>query len=304
MRLSLGMPRLSLDWIDGLGGRRILLYGFYFLLLFGIFFIHNFPHDVVVKRAIRELNRGSLLPGVARARFAWFRGYELSGVTLSLRSSAPDDPPILESSSLYVRPGLDGLLRGKLSSIAVQGAFYGGEVDGNWSMADGTNRATIQLHDLQIGRYPYVRALFDEGSLSGRLSGLASIEGRGGIENARAAGELSIREGGLTGVKINGLGIPDLTFGEISFKFVRQGTRLDIQEFRADGDQIKASGEGQIVLREPPLDSVLNLRVTVMPGAQASEEVKTLLSLVPRPKNARLDAPLTVTGTLRQPRLR
>jgi type II secretion system protein N len=302
--MRFGIPRLSFDWLDGLGGRRIFLYGFYFLLLFGIFLMHNFPHEVVVKRAIRELNQGPLVAGVSRARFAWWKGYELSGVTLSQRSSGPDDPPLLESSSLYVRPGLDGLLHGKLSSILVDGAFYGGQMDASWSMADGMTRATLELHGLQIGRYPHLRNLLDEGSMSGQLSGAASIEGRGDLENARAAGEFDIKVAGLTGAKINGLGVPDLTFNEITFKFARQGTRLEIQEFRADGDQVKASGDGQVVLREPLADSVLNLRLTVVPGNNASDDIKTLLSLIPRPKNARLDAPLTITGTLRQPRMR
>jgi type II secretion system protein N len=298
------MPRFSFDWFDGFGGRRFFLYAFYFLLLFGIFLMHNFPHDVVVKRAIRELNQGSLVAGVSRARFAWFKGYELSGVTLAQRDDAPDDPPLFESSSLYVRPGLDGLLQGRLSSILVAATLYGGQMDGSLAMADGLTRATVQLDGLQLSRYPYVRTLLDEGSLSGRLSGTASMEGRGDLENARAVGEFEIRDASLTGAKINGLGVPDLGFQMIAFKFARQGTRLEVQEFRADGDQIKASGDGQIVLREPFGDSVLNLRVTMMPGSSASEDIRTLLSLIPRPKNARLDAPLAITGTLRQPRLR
>jgi type II secretion system protein N len=302
--MRLGIPRLSFDWFDGLGGRRFFLYGFYFLLLFGIFLMHNFPHEVVVKRAIRELNQGPLVAAVSRARFAWWKGYELSGVTLSQRSGSPDDPPLIESSSLYVRPGLDGLLQGKLSSILVNAALYGGQMDGSLSMADGMTRATLQLDDLQLGRYPYLRDLLDEGSMSGKLSGTASMEGRGDLENARAAGEFDIKDAGLTGAKINGLGVPDLAFNEVTFKFARQGTRLDIQEFRADGDQIKASGDGQVVLREPVADSVLNMRVTVVPGNDATDDIKTLLSLIPRPKNARLDAPITITGTLRQPRLR
>jgi type II secretion system protein N len=140
--------------------------------------------------------------------------------------------------------------------------------------------------------------------MSGQLSGAASMEGRGNLENARAVGEFDIKDAGLTGAKISGLGVPDIVFKEVAFKFARQGTKLDIQEFRADGDQIKATGDGQVVLREPLADSVLNMRLTVVPGNNASDDVKTLLSLIPRPKNARLDAPLTITGTLRQPRLR
>ena len=42
---------------------------------------------------------------------------------------APDLPPLLESSSLYLRPGYDGLIRGQLSSVMAHGLMYGGAVD-------------------------------------------------------------------------------------------------------------------------------------------------------------------------------
>jgi type II secretion system protein N len=302
--MRLGLPRLSLDWFDGVGARRVVLYGGYFLLLFAIFLILNFPHEAVVRRALREFNRGPLVAGVERARFAWLNGYELSGVTLSQQSQGADAPPILESASLYVRPALDGLLQGKLSSLAVDADLYGGELQGSLSMAGGMTRARIQLAGVQLGRYAYLRTLVQEGVVSGRLSGIATLEGRGDLQNGRAAGEFDLRDGGVSGAKVMGFGIPDLTFTQISLKFARQGSRLEVQEFRADGDQIKASGEGQVVLREPLEDSVLNLRLTVLPGADAPEDVKTLLSLIPRPKNARLDAPLNITGTLSRPRIR
>jgi type II secretion system protein N len=298
------LPRPSLDWLDGIGTPRLALYALFFLIMFVYFLAMNFPHHVIVNRALQEMNRGPIVTGVRWVSFGWLTGYELGGVTVRQRAWGPDEPPLVESASLRVRPGFDGLVRGRLWPLLVHADLYGGEVDGSLSMTDGMTRATVELDGVQLGRYPYLRELLEEGSLSGQLSGAASMEGRGTLDDARAVGEFDIADAGMTGAKFNGLNVPDLDFKQISFKFARQGTRLEIQEFRADGDQIKASGDGQIVLREPLGDSVLNMRLTVMPGNGASDDIKTLLSLIPRPKNARLDAPLTISGTLRQPRLR
>lgn len=302
--LRLTIPRPSFDWFEGIDGRRILLYTLYTFVLFAIFLVANFPHDVVVKRALRELDRGAIVPSVERARFAWFNGYELQGVKLVARPRDPSTPPLLESPSLYVRPGLDGLMRGRLSSLYLSGSLYGGEADAQWSYEGGMNRATLKLDDVQLGRYLYLRSLLDEGQLAGRLSGVLSAEGRGAIGNGRAAGELSIEQGAITGAKIKGFGVPDLHFERVSLKFALQSSRLEVQELRADGDEVKLSGEGQIVLRQPLDDSVLNLRLNVDPGPNSPDAVRGLIGLIPRPKNARLDAPITVTGTLKHPRFR
>lgn len=298
--LRLSMPRLSFDWLEGFGGRRVLLYSIYTLLLFLVFLIANFPHEVLVKRAVRVVDGLT----VERARFAWFRGYELGGVQLKPGPRDADAPPLLESSSLYIRPGLDGLLRGKVESVFANGLFYGGKVDGSFRQVDGMTRAGLELNGVQIGRYPYLTGLLEEGQIGGKLSGAVTFEARGDFQSGRAAGELHLAGGGLQGVKINGMGVPDLNFGEVAIKFTLQGSKLEIEELRADGDELKVNGSGQVVVRGPVSDSVLNLKLTIVPGPASSDSVKGLLSLIPRQNGARPDAPVTVTGTLKSPRFR
>jgi hypothetical protein len=71
------MPRLSFDWLEGFGGRRFFLYVLYTLVVFVIFLVVNFPHDVLIQRALRQVDLGSVSLSVGGARFAWHRGYEL-----------------------------------------------------------------------------------------------------------------------------------------------------------------------------------------------------------------------------------
>jgi hypothetical protein len=50
---------------------------------------------------------------------------------------------------------------------------------------------------------------------------------------------------------------------------------------------------------------VLNLKATIVPGAESNDTVKTLLSfLPPPPKGQKADAPRTISGTLAKPRVR
>jgi len=304
LRLPLPRVSFSFDWLDALGGRRFLLYALYTLLLFAVFVVVNFPHDVVVQRALRAVDLGPVALGVGGTRFAWYKGYELRGVQLKQRSSGPESPPILESTSLYVRPGLDGLLRGQLSSVYVSGALYNGAVDARWTTSDGMMRATLELRDVQLERYRFLTSLFEEGQVGGKISGTVTVESRrNDWRSGRAAGGLELQGASATAVKVRGFGMPDLHFDTASVKFALQNNRLDVQEFRADGDA-KLSGDGQIVLRNPVQDSVLNLRVSIVPGTDSPDAIKGLLQLIPRGQGARPDAPVAISGTLRSPRLR
>lgn len=301
--LRLSLPRPSFDWLEGFDGRRFLLYGLYTVVLFVVFSIANFPHDMILQRALRAFDLGPVQLAVGQARFAWWNGYELRKVALTQRG-APDLPPLLESSSLYLRPGYDGLIRGELSSVLAHGLMYGGAVDASFSRGDGLMHATLQLSDLQIGRYPLIVNLLEEGQIGGVLSGTVSFENRGADPSGgRAAGELEIAGASIEGAKIRGLALPPFTWENLSAKFSVQGSRLDIEELRGDGP-CKLSGQGQIVVRSPLADSVLNLRVSVVPGADCPEAVKLALSVVPRPPNARPDAPIVISGTLANPRTR
>ncbi len=309
MRLpALRLPSLplSFDWLEGLGGRRTLLYAFYTGVLFLIFLVANFPHHALVQRFLKSVNlqdQGMRLE-VRDTRFAWWRGYELQGVKLA--STDPDRLPFMEASSIFVRPGLDGLLRGQLSSAHVVGLMYGGAVDGTVTAGGGMQRAIVAIDGLQLQRYPLASSFLQEGTVAGLLSGAITVENRGGdASETRAAGELDLDEASLTDAKVSVIALPALHFDKAVLKFSMQGGRLDVQELNANGPELRLSLSGQVALREPIYDSVLNLTLTALPGPNSPEEVKNLLTLLPPPaKGAKPDAPHAISGTLARPRIR
>jgi type II secretion system protein N len=302
--LRLAAWRPSFDWLEGLGGRRILWYSLYTIGLFALFLVVNFPFGVVVHRVVRMVELPGVNVDIGDARFAWWRGFELQRVRIA--STNADQPPYFEASSLFIRPGFDGLLRGALDSVYLSGPMFGGQVDGSFAMTDGVVRASFTLDRVDLRRLTAVRLYVPEGEIAGLVSGAVSVEWhREDSAATTAAGELDLRKASITDVKFDQLPVPALHFDNSALKFTLQANRLEVEEFDAVGPELKLSANGQVALRTPVTDSVLNLKATIVPGAESNDTVKTLLSFLPPPaKGQKADAPRTISGTLAKPRVR
>ena len=297
--------RPSFGWLDNLGGRSTLLYALYTVVLFLLFVVVNFPHHVLVERVLKSIDLPGMRLDVADTRFAWWHGFELEKVRLTPLD--PDQPAFLEIGSLFVRPGLAGLFKGQINSAHLAGLLYGGDVDANLSAVDGTQRASVTIDGIQLQRYPLLTSWLDQGVVAGLLSGVVTVENPGTEGgDLRAAGELALDRASIADVKIaNFFTIPTLHFDKTTAKFSVQNSRLDVQELDANGPEIKLSVSGQIALRQPLADSVLNLKVVALPGPNPTDEAKGLLALMPSlGKGAKPDAPHVLTGTLSRPRFR
>jgi type II secretion system protein N len=146
--------------------------------------------------------------------------------------------------------------------------------------------------------------LLDEGQLAGRLSGQFSFEARGtNLNAAQGSGEVTIDGIGLSAAKVAGFTVPDLHFRQTKLKFTLHAGRVEVQDLTAAGD-VNVQGGGQVVLRAPLQDSILNLRGTVLPTPTTPDALRAILALIPRAPGSKPDAPVTVTGTLARPRLR
>ena len=301
--LRLPAWRPSFEWPEGVSSRAVVLYTLWTLVLFVIFLFANFPHGLLLQRALRAIELPGLRVEVADARFAWWRGFELQ--RLRVMPDDPSQPAYFEAPSLYVRPGLSGLLRGELQSVDLSGSLYGGEVDGSITRG-ATNRVSLTIDGLQLQRYPLLASLLADAQLGGTLSGVISVEARGeDIHDIRAAGELGVQNASIADATWNGMAVPPLSFPRAGTRFSLQGGRLELQDLIVDGQEIAAEGGGQVVVRQPIGDSVLNLKMTIAEGPEAPPEIKTLLSFLPAPpRGGKPDAPRVVSGTLAKPRIR
>jgi type II secretion system protein N len=307
MRLPrLRLPRLSLsfDWLSALGGRTTLLYAGYTSVLFIVFLVVTFPHELLIRRALSAVNRGPVAVEFNAARFAWLDGYELSGTRVA--PAVADQPPYIEVSHLWVRPALGSLVRGNPYDLLVRADVYGGAAQAELNMTDGSVVGNLQWQGLELGRYRTLTSLLDEGQLAGRVSGQFSFEARGGNFNAGQGSGVIVLEGAsLTGAKVAGFGVPDLHFRQAKLKVAVRAGHLDIQEFQANGDA-SLQGSGQVQLRDPMPESVLNLHAIVETSLATPDPIKGLMALLPHAPNAKPDAPTSIvlTGTLGHPRVR
>ncbi len=304
MRLPrLRLPRPSLEWIGALGGRTTLLYIGYTTVLFLVFLVITFPHELLIRRALSSVNQGPVAVEFNAAAFAWFKGYELTGLRIA-PVAVDGRPPYLECSHLWVRPALGALVRGNPYAVQMSADLYGGTALGEARLSEGNLVGSVQWQGIDVARYRTLTALLDEGQLTGKVSGQFDFEARGAnLTVGQGSGELSVDGIGLVEAKVAGFGVPELHFRQTKLKFAIRSGRFEVQDLTATGD-LNVQGSGQIVLREPVQDSVLNLRGTLLPTPATPDALKALVALIPRVPGAKPDAPMTVTGTLAHPRVR
>lgn len=303
-RFNLRMPSLSFGGLGDFFDRTMLLYIVFTVAMFCLFLVSTFPYDIVVGRMLAMVQSPAAVVDIKGTEFAWHRGLALNGVSVS--SLAADTPaPYLEMNTLWVRPVLTELIRGNPYALAMQAELYGGTADGTLRMNGQTVAGSMNLSGASLGRYRTLTSALEEGQLAGRVSGQISFEAAGpSIEAAQASGEVRLENGSIEKAKIAGFGVPDLHFKETRLKFGIQGGRMEIEQFNATGDELNINASGTVTFREPIDASVLNLKATMLPGKEAPDAIRGLIALIPKPRDAKPDAPVRISGTLSKPRFR
>ena len=303
-RLRIPQLRLPLAGLGGFGGRRALLYIGYTTLLFVVFLLRTFPYDPLIKRLLSSVNSGAVVVEYKEPSFAWLKGLEISNLRVVSTNTEDGHPPFLECGHFWVRPAFGALVRGNPYAVQVRADLYGGAALGEIRYTAGNLVGNLQWQDVELGRYRTLTSLLDEGQVAGRVSGQFDFEARGtNLNSGQGNGEVTIDAASLTVAKISGFTVPDLHLRQTKVKFTIHSGRLEVQEFNAAGD-VSVQGSGQVVVRDPLQESVLNLRATLLPTPTTPDALKALLALIPRAPGAKPDAPVTVTGTLARPRFR
>lgn len=295
------LPSGGLRWPSFRLERTTWIYIGFTLVSFLVFLVITFPHEVIVLRAMEELNRGPVGLRVKTAGIDPLRGYELGGIVLG---GEDGEAPWLEAGHVWLRPSLSHLFQGNPRAAVLEAELYGGSLEGHMALLANGFEGAVAWRAIDIGRYPPLAGQLEEGRLLGKLSGKVAFEARGArLEQGQANGEIAIDGAALQGAKIEGIPIPDLKLASTRTKFTVASGRVDLLEFVATGD-VNIEGSGQIQVRDPVGQSSINLKVTVTSTPQTPDAIKAALSLIPRPPGSKADSPLTIYGTLEQPRLR
>ncbi len=302
-RFRIPVPEVSFEWLGALVARRTILYLGYTSVLFLAFLLITFPHDLLIRRVLTVVNQGNVNVEFTSAGLAWNKGYELTGVRLMPRN-APDQAPLLEFSRVFVRPAFSQWVHGNPYALVVGADLYGGSAEGVVDLKGGNLVGDLEWRDISLGRFRALSALFEEGQLSGRLSGQLGFEARGpNFTAGQGTGEVTLDGGSITAAKVNGYTVPDAKLTQTKMKFKISSGHFEIQDFNAAGD-VGIQGSGQIVLHDPFSESTLNLRATFLPSPATPPALKGALMLIPRQPGAKPDAPVTITGPLSHPKWR
>lgn len=303
-RFNMRMPSFSFGGVGELFNRTMLLYIVFTVALFCVFLVSTFPYDIVVGRVLAMVQSPTVVVDVKSTEFAWHRGLALNGVRVS--SLVGDTTaPYLELNRLWVRPVLTELVRGNPYALALEAELYGGNAEGTLNVDGQTVAGSVNLESASLGRYRTLTSLLEEGQVAGRLSGKVSFEAVGpSVENGQASGEVRLENGGIEQAKIAGFVVPDLHFKESLLKFGVQGGRMEIEQFNATGDELNVSASGTVSFRDPLDASVLNLKTTLLPGKSAPDSIRALIAMIPKPRDAKPDSPVRISGTLSRPRFR
>ncbi len=292
---SLALPSVAGGFV-GFFRRSWVLYGIYTLVLFLVFIVTTFPHDILVRRALEMVPQNTVVVGIDATRFAWWNGWEVQGLRVNAVPLTEGAPALVELTRLQLRPDWGSWMRGRFSSIALWGDLYGGTADGRIAYGAGdppSIAAQLQWSGVEVQRYPALTTWLDEGRVSGTIAGWFDAQVVSG-GRPEGEGELFLQQAGISGGKIMGFTVPELAVDDAKSKFVLQGDRLELQDVHLTGGEIDVQLSGFISLREPLGQSIPNLKLSIQ---KLPETLRPLVAVfAPRAKN--LPAQLQLTGTL------
>jgi len=238
--------------------------------------------------------------GFRTIALAFPNGYRLTDVRVTPNGKSE---PIATLSEVTVRLPLTALLTADFQRAAFSGRAYDGDFAGQVSVAGGRVAGELEASGvrLETALAPFVPPpgrVEGEASLSLHLAG----DGRTTQSSEGEVG-LSARDLKLEQVSVRGIRLPDVAFPTVDAAAQIYGSRLQVKDTSATGDDLNFGASGDVLLRDPLQQSVLNLRLTIEVPATAQPALRIATGLLP--KRAPGEAPAyTLKGTIGAPVLR
>jgi type II secretion system protein N len=276
-------------------------YAAFTTIVFLVALVVSLPHDLIAARALDLATaRAPVRIGFRSVALAFPNGYRFTDVRVTPPGGAD---PLATLAEVTVRVPFGALVTGDVRQAVFSGRAYGGEFRGHARLAGNTVTGALDASGIGLGPAlaPFVPPpgrVQGDATLSLQLSG----DGRT-TQSTEGTVTLAVRDLALEQVSVRGFRVPDIAFPTIDAAAEVFGARLQVREARAAGNDLRFDATGDVLLREPLPQSVLNLRLTieVPPNAQPALRVATGLL----PKRPPGEAPAyTLKGTIGAPVLR
>jgi type II secretion system protein N len=262
-----------------------LLAGIAMLILF---LYLRFPGGAATDYLLAEAARHpGLLLSIDTVRPAIPPGVMLENVTAGFRER-PE--ATFHADRLGIRPGWLSLFQGRLALAAVAEG-YGGDIGGRVEFVNpfsvkGPLSAELNVREIRIERFAWLREALN-GQLAGTLKGSATFNGVAeALKNGTGNVDFTLTNGSYKLVE-NLLGFDQIDFSKVDAKVSFRNGALKVAGLTLNGEKIRISLKGNILLADDLRQSQLDLNGSIEIPAQGSKRVT-----------------LTIGGTLGNPTTR
>ncbi len=254
-----------------------------------------FPSESLRLRLEQEAtNRTGLPLSIGALRPLFPPGFEATNLRLVLPATAAATPLPLER--LRLRP-LWLSLAGSNPGTAFTAELLGGSVDGSWHRRGALTFAGRGLK--LLFPLPRTPSLVFSGTVR-EVSFTGAFPPQPGNETQLL---LTLDDCAISGLSSAGLGGDRLPLGTLNLMARGRGNDLRVERLAAVGGALLLDGKGVVLLAAVPLQSRLNLTLTLRPGPGLDPAIAGLLPVLGQPA-ADGSINLTISGTLAKPALR
>ncbi|MCX5822207.1 MAG: type II secretion system protein GspN [Deltaproteobacteria bacterium] len=244
-----------------------------------LFLYLRFPGGAVTETIKAEAARyPGLLLSIDAARPAIPPGVTLENVTAGFRGR-PE--ATLHADSLGVRPGWLSLLRGRLALVmAAEG--YGGDVRGRIEFANiysvkGPLSAEMNIREIRIEKCAWLRDALAR-QITGTLKGSATFSGAAeSLKNGTGNIDFTLTNGSYQ-LQENILGFERIDFNKVDAKVSFRNGALKIAGLTLNGEKIRISLKGNILLADDFRESQIDLNGSIEIPMQGNKRVTLVIS--------------------------
>ena len=290
----------SLAWPEALKLKGPLGWGLASLASFIVFLSLTFPYGPLQNRLVTEFNRASGWEVRAAdwsvgfpASIEW-RDVVLAGPTIGAIPLEAVRTTIGVFQALFGRLVIDYAVQFPGVAQVGAGRATGSLTAASWGLRGPVSvKVHLQQIDLATILKPYVSRGTAQGDFMHRWDSTqgatAALKGEGTVK-------VEIKDLVVERIASGTSAIPSLTFGRIQAALACRDAACDVTELKGDGVDGSFTALGHVTLRQPLQQSLLDLTVTIVPGAGFAQKAASL-SLPPfqpgTPLTFKLVGPIT-----------
>ena len=270
----------SLAWPEALKLKGPLGWGLASLASFIVFLFLTFPYGLLQNRVLAELNRAS---GWEVRAADWSVGFpaaiEWRDVVLAAPTIGAIPVDVVRTTigvfqAFFGRLVIDYVVQLPGPTQAGAGRATGSLTADSWSLRGPVSiKGHFQQMDLATVLKPYVSRGIAQGDFMHRWDSAqgatAALKGEGTVK-------VDIKDLVVERIAAGTSSMPSITFGRIQVAITCHDGTCDVTELKGDGVDGSFTAQGHVTLRQPVQQSLLDLTVTVIPGAGFAQKAASL----------------------------